>query len=145
MLAAATARHEVATRLGACALTAGRVFEGRYHPADEAEVPCWFVAIEAEDVQTEGLTHPGISTHSLRFVADGFAVSVDALEATLDTLQLQALQALHATQPPFLLRVTGTRRRAADAEGQASRAGVLTLYLEATFHTQEGQPETLIP
>lgn len=145
MLAAATARHEVVTRLGTCALTAGRVFEGRYHPADEAELPCWFVAIESEELQTEGLSWPGVTTHSLRLLAEGFVVSVDALETQLDTLQLQALQALQATQPPFSLRAVGARRRAADAEGQASRAGVLSLYLEATFLTVEGQPETLIP
>jgi hypothetical protein len=66
MLAAAQVRTEVATRLAAVALSAGRVFEGRYHPATEAELPCWFVAIDAEDIDAQGVTHAGLNEHRLR-------------------------------------------------------------------------------
>lgn len=144
MLAAAQVRAQVSTRLLPCALTAGRVFEGRYHPVTEGEMPCWFVSVEQEDMQAEGITWPGVQTHRLQLLAEGFVASVDALETQLDTLQTQALEALFATQPPWQLRCAGVRRRVADAEGQAARIGVLTLYLEATFLTVEGQPQTLI-
>lgn len=145
MLAAAQIRALVALRLQACAFTAGRVFEGRYWPVTESEMPCWFVALDQEDVQADGLSWPGLQTHRLRLLADGFVADADTLESSLDTLQTQALEALFATQPPFQLRCVGVRRRVADAEGQDGRFGVLSLFLEATFLTVEGQPQTLIP
>lgn len=146
MLAAAQVRHEVAQRLLAVALTAGRVFEGRYYPAAESELPCWFVAIEpGEDIEAEGITFPALLQHRLRIRADGYVASALDLEAQLDTLQLQGLQALFATQPPFVLRCVGVRRRVDDGDNQAARLGALTLHLEAVFHGIEGQPETLIP
>lgn len=146
MLAAATARHEVAQRLLAVSLTAGRVFEGRYHPAAESELPCWFVSIDpGEDIQAEGITFPALLEHRLRLRADGYVASALDLETQLDTLQLQGLQALFATQPPFVLRCVGTRRRVDDGDTQAARLGCLTLLLEAVFHGIEGAPETLIP
>jgi hypothetical protein len=146
MLAAAQVRQLVAQRLLAVALTAGRVFEGRYHPAAENELPCWFVSIEpGEDIETEGISWPGLMTHRLRIRADGFAASTLDLETQLDTLQLQGLQALFATQPPFSLRCVGTRRRADDDANGGARLGALTLHLEAVFHGVEGEPETLIP
>ena len=144
MLAAAQVRTEVATRLAAVALTAGRVFEGRYHPATEAELPCWFVALDAEDIDAQGITHAGLNEHRLRLRLDGYAASVDALETTLDTLQAQALAALHATQPPWPLRCVAVRRAANDAEGLDGRTGQVSLFLEALYVTVDGAPETLI-
>ncbi len=145
MLAAAQIRAHVAQLLQSCAVTAGRVFAGRYWPVTESEMPCWFVALDQEDVQPDGLTWPGLQTHRLRLLVDGFVADTDALEASLDTLQTQALEALFAAPPPFQLRCVGVRRRVADAEGQSGRIGVLSLYLEATFLTVEGQPQNLIP
>lgn len=141
MLAAAQIRTDVASRLSACALTAGRVFAGRYWPVTESEMPCWFVAIDQENIQADGLSWPSVQTHSLRLLAEGFAADADNLETTLDTLQSQGLQALFAALNTYQLRCIGTRRRVADAEGQSGRVGVLTLYLEATFLTLEGQPD----
>lgn len=143
MLAAAQVRNDVASRLVPCALTAGRVFAGRYWPVTESEMPCWFVAIDQEDIQADGLSWPGVQTHSLRLLAEGYVVDTDSLETTLDTLQSQGLQALFSAVNTYQLRCIGTRRRVADAEGQSGRIGVLTLYLEATFLTVEGQPDTL--
>lgn len=143
MLAAAQARQLIAQRLTACALTAGRVFEGRYHTVTEAELPCWLVGIEAEDIETDGLASPALQMHTLRVTAEGYAQSTDALETQLDTLQLQALQALHATATPFAVRVLGTRRRVNDGELADARTGVLSLFLEAQFNTVEGAPEAL--
>lgn len=143
MLAAAQIRSDVATRLTACAITAGRVFAGRYWPVTESEMPCWFVAIDQEDIQADGFSWPSVQTHTLRLMAEGFASEVDSLETTLDTLQSQGLQALFISATTYQLRCIGSRRRVADAEGQAGRVGVLTLYLEATFLTVEGQPDNL--
>ncbi|MCV2423405.1 hypothetical protein LNV47_22715 [Paucibacter sp. DJ4R-1] len=145
MLAAAQIRAHVAQLLQPCAFTGGRVFAGRYWPVTESEMPCWFVAIDQEDMARDGISYPGLQTHRLRLLVDGFVAEVDALEAALDTLQTEALEALFAAQPPFHLSCVGTRRRVAEAEGQAGRVGVLSLYLEATFLTVEGQPQTLIP
>lgn len=146
MLAAAQVRQLVAQRLQACALTAGQVHEGRYDPAAESELPCWFVAIDpGENVQTEGISWPRLLEHRLSIRADGFVKSADALETQLDTLQLQGMQALFATQPPFQLVLIGVRRRTDDGDQQAARLGCLTLHLEAVFHGVEGDPETLIP
>lgn len=143
MLAAAQIRTDVASRLAACAKTSGRVFAGRYWPVTESEMPCWFVAIDQEDIQADGIGWPSVQTHSLRLLAEGFAADTDSLEATLDTLQSQGLQALFSTATTYQLRCIGARRRVADAEGQSGRVGVLSLYLEATFLTVEGQPDTL--
>lgn len=145
MLAAAQVRQLVAQRLQACALTAGRVHEGRYEPAAESELPCWFVAIEGENLQAEGISWPRLLEHRLSLRADGFVASATALETQLDTLQLQGLQALFAEAPPFQLACIGTRRRVDDGDQQAARLGCLTLHLEAVFRGIEGQPETLIP
>lgn len=145
MLAAATARQLIAQRLATCALVGGRAFEGRYYPATEAELPCWLIAIEAEDIESDGLAYPVLQMHSLRVLAEGFVTSVDAMETQLDTLQLQALQALQATATPFQVRVLGIRRRAGEGEQSDARIGVLSLSLEASFNTVEGDPETLIP
>lgn len=144
MLAAAQVRAEVAARLATAVLTAGRVFEGRYHPAAEADLPCWFLSIDAEDIEPQGITHAGMNEHRLRLRADGYAASVDALETTLDTLQAQALAALHATQPPWPLRCVAVRRAANDAEGLDGRTGQVSLFLEALYVTVDGAPETLI-
>lgn len=143
MLAAAQVRAQVAALLVPCALTAGRVFAGRYYPVTESELPCWFVAIDQEDIEPEGITRPRLETHRLRLIVEGFVADVEALEASLDTLQSQALQALFSNPPAFELSCVGARRRAADTESHGGRIGVLTLYLEATFLTQEGQPETI--
>jgi hypothetical protein len=143
MLAAAQIRQFVAQRLQGCAFTGGRVFEGRYHPAVEAELPCWFVGIESEDTEALAIDYPAGLETRLRLVADGFAVSVDALESALDTLQLQALQALQSPQPPWQLRCVGVRRRVHDGEGQAARQGAVSLFLEAVFITVEGDPESI--
>ncbi len=146
MLAAAQVRHLVAQRLLGCALTASRVFEGRYHPAGENELPCWFVSIEpGEDIEAEGIAWPRLLTHRLRIRADGYVGSATDLETLLDTLQLQGLEALFGTEPPFHLACIGTRRRVDDTDTGAARLGALTLHLEAVFHGIEGQPETLIP
>lgn len=145
MLAAAQVRAQVAQLLLAVPNTAGRVFAGRYWPVTESEMPCWFVAIDAEDIVREGISWPGVQTHRVRLLVDGFVAEVETLETALDTLQTQALEALFAAQPPFQLRCVGVRRRVADAEGQDGRVGVLSLFLEATFLTVEGQPQTLIP
>lgn len=144
MLAAAQVRQLVTQRLQGVALTLGRVFEGRHHPATEAELPCWFVSIDAEEISAEGITWPAMQQHSLRVMAEGFCASVDALETTLDTLQAQALAALHATQAPYALRCVGVRRRVNEGDTLDARVGSLTLFLDATFLTLEGQPETLI-
>lgn len=146
MLAAAQVRQLVAQRLLGCALTSSRVFEGRYHPAAENELPCWFVSIEpGEDIEAEGIAWPRLLTHRLRIRADGFVASATALETQLDTLQQQGLAALFGTEPPFNLRCIGTRRKVDDDGQQAARLGALTLHLEAVFHGIEGQPENLIP
>lgn len=144
MLAAAQVRQLVAQRLQACALTAGRVFEGRYHPAAESELPCWFVAIEGEDIQAEGITMPRLVEHRLQLRVDGLVASATDLETLFDTLQVQGLQALFGTPPGLVLSCTGTRRRVNDDGTQAARLGALTLRLEAVFQGIEGQPETLI-
>lgn len=145
MLAAAQVREHVALLLQSVALTAGAVHAGRYWPVTESEMPCWFVAIDQEDIEREGISFPAVQSHRLRLLADGFVADVDTLETSLDTLQTQALEALFAVQPPFQLQCIGVRRRVADAEGQDGRIGVLSLFLEATFLTVEGQPQTLIP
>lgn len=145
MLAAAQVRAQVALLLQGVAITNGAVHVGRYWPVTESEMPCIFVAIEQEDIEPDGLSFPGVQTHRLRLLVDGFVADVDTLETSLDTLQTQALEALFAVQPPFQLRCVGVRRRVADADGQDRRIGVLSLSLEATFLTVEGQPQTLIP
>lgn len=145
MLAAAQVRADVASRLVPCALTGGRVFAGRYWPVTEGEMPCWFVAIDQEDIQAEGISWPAPQTHRLRLLAEGFIAETDTLETSLDALQTQGLQALFGVPTTYQLRCIGVRRRVADSEGQGGRVGVLTLYLEATYLTVEGQPETSIP
>jgi hypothetical protein len=143
MLAAAQVRHEVAQRLLACALTGSRVHEGRYYPASESELPCWFVAIESEECEPQAISYPGASLHRLRVVADGFVLDTESLESQLDTLQAEGLTALFSTQPPWPLRCLAVRRTVHDAEGADARAGRLSLFLEATFLTTEGDPHTL--
>lgn len=145
MLVSAQVRQLVAQRLTACALTAGRVYEGRYHPATDAELPCWFVSIDpGEDITTDGLGWPALQTHQLRIRAEGFVDSADALEAQLDTLQQQGLQALFGTAPGLQLHCVGVRRRVDDSDAHGASKGALGIHLEATFRTVEGQPETLI-
>lgn len=144
MLASAQIRQVVAQRLAACALTGGRVFEGRYEPAVESELPCWAVSIESEDWQSEGYSWPALLEQRVRLRADGFVVSATDLEALFDTMQVQGLQALFGSQPPMALRCVGVRRRV-DETTQAARLGALILFLEAVIHGIEGQPETLIP
>lgn len=144
MLAAAQVRQEVATRLAAVALSGGRVFEGRYHPATESELPCWFVALDAEDLAPQAITQPGMSEHRLRLRADGYAAGLDTLETTLDTLQAQALTVLHATPTPYPLHAVAVRRDVNDGEGLDGRTGRVSLFLEASYLTVEGAPETLI-
>lgn len=146
MLAAAQVRQLVAQRLIACALTAGKVDEGRYTVASEAELPRWFVAIDpGEDIGAEGLSWPRLLTHTLRIRAEGVVQAADGLEALLDTLQLQGLQALFGEAPPYQLQCIGVRRQSNDGSGQAADLGALVLHLEATYRTVEGDPETLIP
>lgn len=143
-LAAAQVRQEVATRLAAVALSAGRVYAGRYYPVTESELPCWLVAIESEDLDPQAVSWPGMSQHQLRLRVDGIATGLDTLETTLDTLQTQALAALFATQPPWPLRCIGTRRTVNQGEGNDGATGQVTLFLDASFLTEEGAPETLI-
>lgn len=143
-LAAAQVRTEVAARLAAVALTAGRVFAGRYYPAAESELPCWFVSLEAEDLEPQVISWPGASQHRLRLRADGYAAGVDGLETLLDTLQAQGLAAVFATQPPWPLRCLGVQRDVSDGEGQDGRTGRVSLVFEAQFVTEEPAPETLI-
>lgn len=144
MLAAAQVRHLIATRLQAVALSGGRVFEGRYHPAEPSEMPCWFVHLDAEDCTPQAITWPGMSEHRLRVEASAFLLQTDDLETQLDTLQAQGLAALFAAQPPWPLRCVGVRRTVHDAESADARAGRLSLFLEATYLTTEDAPETLI-
>ena len=143
-LAAAQVRTEVAARLSAAALTGGRVFAGRYHPASESELPCWFVSLDGEELSPQVITYPGMSEHRLRLRADGYAAGVDGLETTLDTLQAQGLAAVFATQPPWPLRCIAVQRDVSDGEGLDGRTGRVSLVFEASYLTEEPAPETLI-
>lgn len=141
MLAAAQVRTAIALRLQAAPSTAGRVFEGRYHPVDPSELPCWVLRIEAESIDSQGFGYPQIQTHSITLQADGYVRSAAALEAAMDALQAEALAALFGAEPPYSLRCSATRR---DVNSEADAAvGLVSLTLDATVLTLINQPETI--
>lgn len=141
MLAAAQVRTAVATRLLAAASVAGRVFAGRYHPVDPAELPCWVLRLDGEQVDAQALGYPGLQAHAISLRAEGFVRSATDLESAMDALQAEALSALFSTEPPYSLRCSEVRREV-NSDADAS-VGVVTLTLDATVLTLINQPETI--
>lgn len=142
MLAAATVRAAVAALLATVPGSGARVFQGRAHPLDEAELPCWSVSLGSEDIELEGLSWPALQNHRLSLTVEGHARSVDTLETTLDALQAAGLQALFGGgQPPHQLRCTASSRRASETD---AAIGSVTLELEARFLTVQNAPETIV-
>lgn len=142
MLAAAQVRTAVAARLGQAASVAGRVFAGRYHPVDQAELPCWVLRIEGELIDRQSMGFPAMQSHAITLQAEGYVRSTAALEAAMDDLQAEALTALFGgTAPPYELRCSEVRREV-NNDADAS-VGVVTLTLDATVLTLINQPETI--
>ncbi|MFN7883624.1 MAG: hypothetical protein ACK5PF_11510 [bacterium] len=131
----------MATRLGLAASVAGRVFAGRYHPVDPAELPCWVLRLDGELVDAQALGYPSLQSHAITLQAKGYVRSTTDLEAAMDAMQAEALAALFGTEPPYSLRCSEVQR-VVNVEADAS-VGFVTLTLDATVLTLINQPETI--
>lgn len=141
MLAAAQVRAHVAGLLAAMP-GAPVVQAGRYHPVAEGALPVWLVYIEGDDIELTDMHYPSEEEHSLRISVDALLRDVPAIESALDAAEAAAMTALFSAQPLHQLQCIGTERLP-QREGSAAVA-VLRLRLLATFHTQQGDPQTIL-
>lgn len=142
MLATATVRAALKTLLLGLPLTGARVHEGRYRALAESELPAWLVFIDGNEIELDTIHYPADELNTMSLSAELKLRSVDQLEADMDAGELQARQALFAQAPPYELRLIAIER-SPQREGEAA-AGTLRLRLEASFVTQQGDPETIL-
>lgn len=139
-LASAQVVDAVAARL-VPTVAAGQVFTDRAHPLEDAQLPSWKVFAMSESIDIT--TFDGAQTHDLSIECQGFVKALSAIDDAMHTLAAAALTQIYGTAfTNFTLRTTGINRQMAEVNG--ADVGLVTLRLQALFHTYASAPEVLI-
>lgn len=143
----------VQSRLVAAATAAGtRVHLARAWPLGENQLPALRVLALDESLEVdadEDVTWPSRRTHRLDLQVQGAVRDADDVDAALDALELQVLQALEGSQAAVrltplncALRHVGSSRRRT-TEGEAAFA-MVTVRFEVLFVTAANDPTTIL-
>lgn len=139
-LASSQVIDAVAARF-AVTVAAGQVFTDRAHPLEDAQLPSWKIFAGAESI--DSATLDGVELHDLDIQCQGFVKAITGLDDAMHALVAAALTQLYATPfNNFTLRTTGINRQMAEVNG--ADVGLVTLRLQALFHTYASAPEVLI-
>jgi hypothetical protein len=150
MLASAQVRQRIQQLLAGATAAGVRVFNGRAWPLDSDELPAIKLASGREDIAPEGFHWPALQEHTLNLEVRGFVRDANDVEAAMDALSAEILEALFGTQaaaeleplPTCEVQLQGIDRQT-NGDGEASTGGV-AVRLAITFQTLSNDPHTLV-
>ena len=138
-LAAAQVVDTLAARLVPVALSGGRVFTSRLWPLSEAELPCWKVIADSEDVQVALVD--GMNQHDLTVSAEGYVRATDNVDDSMHALAEQGLTALFALPAPYELQLISIERETTN-ESEAA-LGLIRLRMTTRYYVRPEAPQTI--
>jgi hypothetical protein len=126
-----------------------RVYSDRLWPLTEEKLPAWRIFALEEQVKVETIHWPVLQEHELMVGLQACAQAVSGIDATLNTLRLQALQCLFDTQGhstlsldvQMELRGTGPMQPIETADRQIAQR---TVQLSVRYRTHANQPEVIV-
>lgn len=139
----------IAARLSGNTSAGARVYTDRLWPLTDGLLPAWRVFDLSEEVETTTVHYPPVQEHQMNVALQACAEAVTGIDAQLNTLRLQALQALFDTQGHSTLgldvqmeqRGTGPMQPIETADRQIAQR---TVQLSVRYRTRANQPETIV-
>jgi hypothetical protein len=140
-------REAIGTVLMGLPSTAGRVYQSRVYPVEDADLPALLVYAEGESSVPSTVHSPRVLERNLRLRVTAIAKSNADVDDTLDTICLEVETALAnpvAALDPLARNITLTDT-AIDLSGDTERpVGMATLSFEVGYFTAENAPDVAL-